>query len=207
MPGEEKKPTKKRTTSGTKKTSNVKSASGTSADKKTSTKKTKTTQTSKLKSTTIKDMPLEEKKEKRFIDDAADQIDAGTKIIKEKTSEFVSDFSGKASKLTDTILKKVKKGVSDAYEASSKAIDELTETAQDYAEKYKHKIEINKLKVKQDQQYSKLGSLIFDKYKVVGIPADKLFQEPDIKNIIIEIEKTAKEIVDLGKALDESDIK
>ena len=39
MPGEEKKPTKKRTTAGTKKTSNVKSASGTSADKKTSTKK------------------------------------------------------------------------------------------------------------------------------------------------------------------------
>ncbi|MEJ2053933.1 MAG: hypothetical protein P8X42_08445 [Calditrichaceae bacterium] len=114
-------------------------------------------------------------------------------------------MTGRASKLTDSILDKVKQGVSEAYEAGSKALEDLTETAQDYAEKYKHKLEINKLKSKQDQQYTQLGSLIFDKYKIIGIPANKLFQEKDIKNSIKEIEETAKKIVDLGKALDESD--
>ncbi|MEJ2544715.1 MAG: hypothetical protein P8Y99_11670 [Calditrichaceae bacterium] len=122
--------------------------------------------------------------------------------MKDRTAEIASDLAGKASSFTDTLLHKVRKGVSEAYEAGSKAIEELTETAQDYAEKYKHKMEINKLKAKQDKQYRVLGSLIFEKYKVVGLTPAKLLKEKDIVNLINEIEITSEQIVEQGKALD-----
>lgn len=142
--------------------------------------------------------------DKSFLVDAAENIDAGAKIVRDRTAEFASDFAEKASGFKDTLFHRVKKGVSEAYEAGSKAIEELTETAQDYAEKYKHKIEITKLKAKQDKQYTKLGSIIYEKYKVAGMTADKLFKEQDIKELINDIEDMAEQIVEQGKALDKN---
>ena len=148
-----------------------------------------------------------ESKQKSFLVDAAENIDAGAKLVKDRTAEIAADLAGKASSFKDTLLHKVKKGVSEAYEAGSKAVEELTETAQDYAEKYKHKMEINKLKAKQDRQYTVLGSLIFEKYKVAGLTPAKLLKEKDIVSLINEIENTVEQIVEQGKALDKLDKK
>ena len=148
-----------------------------------------------------------ESKQKSFLVDAAENIDAGAKLVKDRTAEIAADLAGKASSFKDTLLHKVKKGVSEAYEAGSKAVEELTETAQDYAEKYKHKMEINKLKAKQNKQYTVLGSLIFEKYKVAGLTPAKLLKEKDIVSLINEIENTVEQIVEQGKALDKLDKK
>jgi hypothetical protein len=196
MAEEKKTSQKKGTKSTSKKTSSTKPASKTQAKQRSTTKKQ-----SNVKPTNDKKI-IDKPKDKSFLVDAAENIDAGTKLVKEKTAELASDIAKKAAGFKDTLFDKVIKGVSEAYEAGSKAIEELTETAQDYAEKYKHKIEINKLKLKQDKQYTSLGSLIFDKYKVTGITADKLFEEEDIKLLINEIENIAEQIVKQGKALD-----
>ena len=148
-----------------------------------------------------------ESKQKSFLVDAAENIDAGAKLVKDRTAEIAADLAGKASSFKDTLLHKVKKGVSEAYEAGSKAVEELTETAQDYAEKYKHKMEINKLKAQQERQYTVLGSLIFEKYKVAGLTPAKVLKEKDIVELINEIEHTSVQIVEQGKALDRLDKK
>ena len=170
------------------------------AKKRSVTKKEKQVKTSPPKKTVAN-----ESKEKSFVTDAAENIEARAKSVKNKTAEIASDIAEKTSSFSDTVLKGIKKGVSEAYEAGAKAIEGVSEAAQDYTEKYKNKIEINRLKTKQDKQYTKLGSLIFDKYKVIGITADKLFMEKEIVEIINEIENTARQIVKQGQALDRSE--
>ncbi len=210
----EKKTSKAKNTKSTAKRTSTKTKGAKSTAKRTPTAKTGSKSPAKRRSATKKEANInspavesktsDKSKEKSFLVDAAEHIDEGTKLVKDKTAELATDIAKKAVGFKDTLFDKVKKGVSEAYEASSKAIEELTETAQEYGDKYKHKIEINKLKAKQEKQFTKLGSLIFDKYKVIGISADKLFKEKDIKELINEIENTAKQIVEQGKTLDKS---
>lgn len=198
------KPTQKRTSAKTKgtKSTTKRTATAKIVSKSPAKKRSVTKKEASIKPPVAETKTSDKSRDKSFLVDAAENIDAGTKLVKDKTAELASDIAKKAAGFKDTLFDKVKKGVSDAYEASSKAVEELTETAQEYADKYKHKIEINKLKAKQDKQYTRLGTLIFDKYKVVGITADKLFKEEDIKELINEIENTAEQIVEQGKALD-----
>ena len=189
----------KSTKPAARKTSAAKSGSKTSVKQRSATK----SEVKPISETKISN----ESKQKSFLVDAAENIDAGAKLVKDRTAEIAADLAGKASSFKDTLLHKVKKGVSEAYEAGSKAVEELTETAQDYAEKYKHKMEINKLKAKQDRQYTVLGSLIFEKYKVAGLTPAKLLKEKDIVSLINEIENTVEQIVEQGKALDKLDKK
>jgi hypothetical protein len=65
-------------------------------------------------------------KEKRFLGEVAEDIGEGAKMV-----------GGKASELTDIVVDKLKKGLSQAYAAGAKAVDELFQTAQEYAEKYR----------------------------------------------------------------------
>lgn len=209
---EEKKTSNEKGAKSTTKKSSEKTKSTKSNAKKTSaakiiSKKPVKRQSAIKKETSIKPTAAETKKsdkskDKSFLVDAAETIDAGAKLVKDRTSEIASDIAEKASDFKDIFFDRVKKGVSEAYEAGSKTIEELTETAQDYAEKYKHKIEINKLKAKQDKKYTILGSLIFEKYKVAGMTPAKVFNDKDIKELINDIENTAEQIVEQGKVLD-----
>ena len=209
---EEKKTSKEKGSKSTTKRTSSKTKGTKATAKKTFPAKTISKRTVKQRSATKKEASIklpaletktsDKSKDKSFLVDAAETIDAGAKLVKDRTSEIASDIVERASGFKDTLIDRVKKGVSEAYEAGSKTFDGLTETAQDYAEKYKHKIEINKLKAKQDKQYSILGSLIFDKYKVAGMIPAKFFKEKNIKELINEIENTAEQIVEQGKALD-----
>ena len=127
---------------------------------------TKTTNKSSSKSTEKKTTKTTKDKikpeEKNFLKEAAENIEEGAKVVGEKAGEFASGFADKTSDVGKTLVEKFKEGVSEAYEFGSKAFEGISEAAQSYADKYKHKVEIRELKTKQEDTYTKLGSVIIN---------------------------------------------
>ncbi len=206
------KPETRSTTSG-KSTSAKITAKSTTAPKTTAQKsKPKSKSEPKPKRTapkttkTKKEPPAKESgkkpEETTFIDSTSENIEQGVKAVGDKTSEVISDITKKTSVFADSFYKRLRESVSEVYEAGTRAADGLVETAQRYTDKYKNRTEIRRLQQEQEKRYTKLGALIFEQYKIVGIDADALFKEKEIKDIINEINEQAKEIVERGKALD-----
>jgi hypothetical protein len=170
----------------------------------TKSKSTKTKPVSKKK--VIKDTtPIinsKAKQEKGFLMDAADNIETGAKIVGERTTEMVSDLAKKSSKVAGAIFEKVKKGATDVYEAGSKIAENITETAQDYAEKYKHKLEIKKLIEIKNGLFTEAGSHIYKKYKSGNFSMEQLINEKSVVELFRAIKTKEIEIIKLGQELD-----
>lgn len=130
--------------------------------------------------------------------EVAENIEAGAGVVGEK----VSDIAEKTAEVAGEVFKAVKRGLSSTYEAGAKVVDEITHTAQDYLEKYKHNIEVKKLSEERDKLTAKLGFTTFVKYKMSDAAPQKLLEEKEIQNLISEIEKLDKEIVKVGKELE-----
>jgi hypothetical protein len=122
-----------------------------------------------------------------------ENIGVGVKIVGETASDF-----------TSKVFEKVKVGVTEVLDVSAKTVEDVRTSAQDYIEKYKHKTEINSLQNKQDELFKKLGSLVYQKHKIEGIPLQKLESKKEIEDFIKDIAKMEKEIIKLGKQLDKS---
>lgn len=143
--------------------------------------------------------------EKSFLVNTAENIETGAKIVGEKTTEIASDLAQKTSQAAGTIFEKVKKGLTEVYEAGSKVVVGATEAAQDYTEKYKHKVEVKELIKEQHALYIELGSVIYEKNKSGEMPFTQLFKEKDVKKLLQTIKTKENEIVKLGQELDESE--
>jgi hypothetical protein len=133
----------------------------------------------------------ESEKEKGFLGEVAEDIGEGAKMVGEKAAE-----------LTDTIVDKLKKGLSQAYEAGAKVVDELSQTAQEYAEKYKAESEIKKLKGERDLLITQLGQSIFKHHREKGKVMESFFNEKEIIDQFNQIEMIDKQIIKTGKQLD-----
>ena len=130
-------------------------------------------------------------KEKGLFGEAAENIGEGAKMVGEKATE-----------LADIIVDKLKKGLSQAYEAGAKVIDELSQAAQEYAEKYKAESEIKKLKGEKDKLMTQLGQSIFTHHLAGGRFAESFFNKKERIDQFNQIEMLDKKIIETGKQLD-----
>ena len=89
-------------------------------------------------------------REKGFFGEVAGNIGEGAKMVGEKGTE-----------LADLIVHKLKRGFSQAYEAGAKVVDELSQAAQEYTEKYKAESKIKKVQGEKDKLMTQLGQSIF----------------------------------------------
>ena len=132
-------------------------------------------------------------KEKGFLGEVAENIGEGAKMVGEKATE-----------LTDIVVDKLKKGLSQAYEAGAKVVDELSQAAQEYAEKYKAESEIKKLNGKKDLLITQLGHSILKRHLAEGKVTESFFNEKEIIDQFNQIEMLDKQIIDTGKQLDKA---
>jgi hypothetical protein len=158
------------------------------------------------------DHPKEEKNSENQIKvehgplvEAAENIEEGAKIVGEKVSEVASSIAEKTSEVTGPVIDKVKDSVSGVAELGKKVLDEISQTAQDYIEKYRHKADMKKIGEERKALTIKLGSHIYVRYKVRNFSPENLFQDQEILGLINDIEQKDKEIIEKGKELDNLD--
>jgi hypothetical protein len=120
----------------------------------------------------------------------------------EKEKGFLGDVGEKATELTDMIVDKLKKGLSQVYEAGAKVVDELSQAAQEYVEKYKTESEIKKLKGEKDELMAQLGQSIFKHHLAGGGFAESFFNEKVMIDQFNQIEMLDKKIIEIGRQLD-----
>ena len=122
---------------------------------------------------------------------AAKAIEEGVELVGEIAPEVAS-----------VVLHKLKKGVSEAYGTSSTLVREGYHAASDYADKYKHKIEVKKLKAQREAMSARLGSIIYTRIIIDGEPPEKPFSDQEITSLLQQIQDLDKEVVKIGKELE-----
>lgn len=137
--------------------------------------------------------PAEVEQKKGFLGEVAEDIEDGVKIVGEKATD-----------LSDIVVNKLKKGLSQAYAAGAKVVDELSQTAQEYTEKYKAESEIKKLKGRKDLLITQLGHSIFKRHREKGKVTESFFNEKEITDQFNQIEVLDKQIINTGKLLDKA---
>lgn len=128
-----------------------------------------------------------------FITETVGNIEEGAKI-----------FGEKAGEIAGALLGKLRKGASEAYKTGAKVVDEVSQTAHDYSEKYKTEMEMKKLRGQKDNLTARLGAEIFKHFKAKGTVRDTFFQEKEISDLVEGVEKLERKIVKLGKKLDQT---
>lgn len=123
---------------------------------------------------------------------AAKAIEEGAHFVGEKAPEVAS-----------FVIHKVRKGVSVAYGAGSTFVKEAYQASRDYADKYKHRIEIKRLRAQREAVTARLGSIIYSRIFVDGEPPDKVFSEQEVTGLYQEIQDLDNEIVRSGEELQE----
>ncbi|KPL17380.1 MAG: hypothetical protein AMS23_00540 [Bacteroides sp. SM1_62] len=120
-----------------------------------------------------------------------------------KKSKKNSDFVEKSSVLAGKVLEKIRGGVSDAYEAGVKALDELANSAQNYLEKYEDSREMKRLSSERRELTKELGIRVYSNNKSKKTSIENLFTDKEIGVLVERIEVLNKEIVKLGKKIDQ----
>ena len=141
--------------------------------------------------TDTKKTNAEIKKEKGYLGEVAEDIGESAKKVGEKATEF-----------SDIVVDKVKKGWSQAYAAGAKAVDELSQTALEYTDKYRAESAIKKLKSEKDKLTAQLGLSIFKHHLAGGGFAESFFKKKGIMDQFNQIEILDKKIIKVGKQLD-----
>lgn len=124
---------------------------------------------------------------------AAKAIEEGVEFVGEKAPEVAS-----------MVLHKVKKGVSVAYGTSSILVRDAYHAASDYAHKYRHRIEVQKLKAQREATSSRLGSVVYTRIIIDGEPPEKAFVDQEITSLLEQIQDLDNEVVKLGKELEDN---
>jgi hypothetical protein len=122
---------------------------------------------------------------------AAQAIEEGVDLVGEEAPEVAS-----------IVVHKVKKGISVAYGTSSTFVRQAYHSASDYADKYKHKIEIKRLKAKRETLSSRLGSVIYTGIVIDQETPEKLFLDEEISSLLEQIQHLDDEVVTIGKELE-----
>jgi hypothetical protein len=139
--------------------------------------------------------PVEIEKEKGLLGEVVENIGEDATMVGEKATE-----------IAEMIVDKLKKGLSQAYEAGAKVVDELSQTAQEYADKYKAESEIKKLNGKKDLLITQLGHSILKRHLAEGKVTESFFNEKEIIDQFKQIEMFDKQIINTGKQLDKAKV-
>lgn len=124
---------------------------------------------------------------KSFLGDTAENIEDGAKLVREKATE-----------ITD----KLKKGLTHAYDTGAKVVDELSQRAQEYSEKYRVESEIKKLKNEREMLTVQLGQSFF-KHRLTGEKfVETFFNIGKTIDNLNRIEMIDKEIIKTSKQYD-----
>ena len=148
-----------------------------------------TTKKSTGKKTSSKSGRNKTKVNKGTLVEIAESIEAGAKIVGEKTSEIAGDA-----------FELVKKGAEDIFVAGSKVAADLYHSASEYAETFKEKVEMSKLKSEKERLIRDLGRYFYANYQVEGLTFTEISRNKEFKEIIKKIGKLDHQIVELGKA-------
>jgi hypothetical protein len=124
---------------------------------------------------------------------AAKAIEEGAELVGEKAPVIAS-----------TVFHSIKKGVSVAYGTSSTLVGGAYHAANDYADKYKNKIEVKKLKAQREAASSRLGSTIYSRIVIDEEPPQKAFSDEEITSLLQQIHDLDNEVVKIGKELGEN---
>ncbi len=136
-------------------------------------------------------------------DTERDSTKTGALVGAAKAIEEGVEFVGeKASGVASIVLDKVKKGASVAYGTSSALVREAYHAASDYADKYKHKIEVKKLKGQREATKSRLGSIIYTRIIIDGKPPEEAFSDQEITSLLQQMQDLDNEVVKIGKELE-----
>lgn len=182
----------------TQKGKNKKLAASAGTGKKSTQKKPKKNPPTKSPDEGVKKTTPPAEEEHGLLTEAAENIEAGAEVVGEK-------FSKIAEKTTETageVFEVIQKQLSTAYESGAKVVDEITQTAQDYIEKYQHNKEVKRLIAERDTLVAQLGLTTFVKYKTKDKSSANLLEEKEIPDLIKKIETLDKEIVKIGKKLE-----
>jgi hypothetical protein len=117
--------------------------------------------------------------------------------------EGVQFVGGKAPEVASFVLHRVRKGISVAYGTSSALVRDAYHAAGGYADKYKHKIEIKKLRAQREATSSRLGSIVYTRINIDGEPPEKTFSDQEITSLLQQIQDLDNEVVRVGKELEE----
>jgi len=120
-----------------------------------------------------------------------------------QAGEQASQLAEKTSKVAEEVLGKVKKGVSEAYDYGSVVLDDLYQVAEKYAEKYKAKVEMRRLNNERTEAITELGDLVFKRHKARKSFDAQFANNRSVTSLFKRIDTLDKEIVALGKKLDE----
>ena len=138
-------------------------------------------------------------------DTARDSTKTGALVQAAKAIEEGAELVGeKAPVIASSVFHSIKKGVSVAYGTSSTLVGGAYHAASDYADKYKHKIEVKKLKAQREATSSRLGSIIYSRIVIDEEPPQKAFSDVEITSLLQQIHDLDNEVVKIGKELDEN---
>jgi len=149
-----------------------------------------TTKKQTKRKTTPKPKQNKSSSNKSTLVEIAESIEAGAKVVGKKTSEIATDA-----------FEVVKKGAEDIFEAGSKVASDLYKTASEYAETFKEKVEMGKLKSEKERLTRDLGRFFYESYQVEGLTFKELSAKKEFKDLIKKIVKLDQQIVELGKML------
>lgn len=163
--------------------------------KETEEKKAQSTQSNEQKNT-------QETADSGFWDEAKDNVSEGAKIVGEEAKRI----GGKISSYSEKIFGKISESASDVYKISTEFTKDAVNSAQELAEKYKDKYEINKLNNQKKHYATQLGMRFYLDIKNNDnrIPRGFL-DENDIKGLISKLEKIDKEVLELTKDEEEKE--
>lgn len=120
----------------------------------------------------------------------------------EETEQRQESVGRKAPEVVSAVLHKLKKGVSVAYGTSSILVKDGYHAASDYADKYKHKIEVRKLKAQREAVSSMLGSIVYSRIILDGKPPGESFSDQEITSLLQQIQDLDKDVVRIGKEME-----
>lgn len=115
--------------------------------------------------------------------------------VTSSVDDSVKLVGGKASELAD----KLKKRLSHAFETGAKAVDELSQTGQEFADRYKTDSEMRKLKSKRSKLLNQLGRYGFSHHCSGGKFAESFFRRTEMIEQINQINSLDEMIVEIGK--------
>jgi hypothetical protein len=161
------------------------------AEKGIVTDKTSSQEAPEKETTETPQAPTDIEKEKSLLGEVAENIGEDAKMVGEKATE-----------IADMIVDKLKKGFSQAYDAGAKVVDDVSQTAQGYAEKYKAESEIEKLEGEKNKLTTQLGQSIFRHHLARGRFTEVFFNKKEIIDQFNQIKRLDKKIVEIGKQLD-----
>jgi hypothetical protein len=127
-----------------------------------------------------------------FIPESKENIIAGAKIFSQKASEIFNPF-----------MEKIKDTADAAYKKGSEITETVTLTAQNYIDQYKDRSEMASLKKVRDEVATKLGDMCYMEYSGRYKIRVEFTKSDEFKELVAQIRELDKEIIKIGKRLEE----